>query len=314
MAQITAGLVKELRELTGVGMMDCKKALSASDGDIEKAVDWLRAKGLSKAAKKADRVAAEGLISLASSGTDGAMVELNSETDFVSRNSEFQEFASKLSAIAVSNDGDLDRILNSNMENGETVSANLTQLILTIGENMMVRRSVALSVSQGIVATYVHNAVADNLGGIGVLVGLQSSGDADKLNEIGRKVAMHIAATSPLSLSVDDLDADEVERERSVLIDQARESGKPENIIEKMVDGRINKFFSEVVLLKQSFVMDPDVTIEKFIENAGKDADSVPSLTDMVISTSTPTSASAGVPVKAPVVVSNSAQLGLLVI
>ncbi|MBL1431416.1 MAG: elongation factor Ts [Robiginitomaculum sp.] len=271
MAQITAGLVKELRELTGVGMMDCKKALSASDGDIEKAVDWLRAKGLSKAAKKADRVAAEGLISLASSGTDGAMVELNSETDFVSRNSEFQEFASKLSAIAVSNDGDLDRILNSNMENGETVSANLTQLILTIGENMMVRRSVALSVSQGVVATYVHNAVADNLGGIGVLVGLQSSGDADKLNEIGRKVAMHIAATSPLSLSVDDLDADEVERERSVLVDQARESGKPENIIEKMVDGRINKFFSEVVLLKQSFVMDPDVTIEKFIENSGKE-------------------------------------------
>ncbi|MBN4047738.1 translation elongation factor Ts, partial [Oceanicaulis sp. AH-315-P02] len=206
-----------------------------------------------------------------SSGTDGAMVELNSETDFVSRNSEFQEFASKLSAIAVSNDGDLDRILNSNMENGETVSANLTQLILTIGENMMVRRSVALSVSQGVVATYVHNAVADNLGGIGVLVGLQSSGDADKLNEIGRKVAMHIAATSPLSLSVDDLDADEVERERSVLVDQARESGKPENIIEKMVDGRINKFFSEVVLLKQSFVMDPDVTIEKFIENSGKE-------------------------------------------
>jgi len=252
-------------------MMDCKKALSASDGDIEKSVDWLRAKGLSKAAKKADRVASEGVISLASSGTDGAMVELNSETDFVSRNAEFQEFASKLSAIAVSNDGDLDRILNSNMENGETVSANLTQLILTIGENMMVRRSVALSVSQGVVATYVHNAVADNLGGIGVLVGLQSSGDADKLNEIGRKVAMHIAATSPLSLSVDDLDADEVERERSVLVDQARESGKPENIIEKMVDGRINKFFSEVVLLKQSFVMDPDVTIEKFIENSGKE-------------------------------------------
>jgi len=252
-------------------MMDCKKALSASDGDIEKSVDWLRAKGLSKAAKKADRVASEGVISLASSGTDGAMVELNSETDFVSRNSEFQEFASKLSTIAVSNDGDLDRILNSNMENGETVSANLTQLILTIGENMMVRRSVALSVSQGVVATYVHNAVADNLGGIGVLVGLQSSGDADKLNEIGRKVAMHIAATSPLSLSVDDLDADEVERERSVLVDQARESGKPENIIEKMVDGRINKFFSEVVLLKQSFVMDPDVTIEKFIENSGKE-------------------------------------------
>jgi elongation factor Ts len=271
MAQITAALVKELRDLTGVGMMDCKKALVASDGDIEKSVDWLRAKGLSKAAKKSDRIASEGVISLASSGTDGAMVELNSETDFVSRNAEFQEFASKLSTIAVSNDGDLDRILNSNMENGETVSANLTQLILTIGENMMVRRSVALSVSQGVVATYVHNPVADNLGSIGVLVGLQSSADADKLNEIGRKVAMHIAATSPLSLSVDDLDAAEVERERSILFDQARESGKPDNIIEKMVDGRINKFFSEVVLLKQSFVMDPDITIEKFIENSGKE-------------------------------------------
>ncbi|MBL4618386.1 MAG: elongation factor Ts [Robiginitomaculum sp.] len=271
MTQITAALVKELRELTGVGMMDCKKALAASDGDIEKSVDWLRAKGLSKAAKKSDRIASEGVISLASSGTDGAMVELNSETDFVSRNAEFQEFASKLSTIAVKNDGDLDRILNSNMENGETVSSNLTQLILTIGENMMVRRSVALSVSQGVVATYVHNAVADNLGGIGVLVGLQSSGDANKLNEIGRKVAMHIAATSPLSLSVDDLDAAEVERERSVLVDQARESGKPDNIIEKMVDGRINKFFSDVVLLKQSFVMNPDITIETFIENSGKE-------------------------------------------
>lgn len=271
MAQITAVLVKELRDLTGVGMMDCKNALAASDGDIEKAVDWLRSKGLSKAAKKADRIASEGVISLASSGTDGAMVELNSETDFVSRNADFQAFATKLSVIAVNNDGDLERILNSNMEDGETVSANLTQLILTIGENMMVRRSAALSVSQGVVATYVHNAVADNLGSIGVLVGLQSSGDTEKLNEIGRKVAMHIAATSPLSLSVDDLDSADVERERAVLMEQARESGKPENIIEKMVDGRINKFFSEVVLLKQSFVMDPDVTVEKFIENSGKE-------------------------------------------
>lgn len=271
MAQITAALVKELRTITGAGMMDCKKALSECDGDVNQAIDWLRAKGLSKAAKKSDRVASEGLIALASSGSLSAMIELNSETDFVSRNADFQSFARKLAVVAVSCKGDLDAISNSKMENGETISETLTQLISTIGENMNLRRAVAIEVEKGVVATYVHNSIADCLGSIGVLVGLTSNGDADKLNKIGRKIAMHIAATSPLSLSVDDLDPIEVERERNVLIEQARESGKPENIIEKMVEGRINKFFSEVVLLKQAFVMDPDITIETFIENSGKE-------------------------------------------
>ncbi len=271
MAKITAALVKELREITGVGMMDCKKALAECDGDITQAVDWLRAKGLSKAAKKTGRVAAEGLIALASKDLSSVMIELNSETDFVSRNAEFQEFALELAEIALSCDGDIERMKQAVMKSGETVSESLTQLIATIGENMNLRRAEMVSVEQGVVATYVHNSVGDNLGRIGVLVGLQSAADPKKLEEIGRKIAMHIAATSPLSLSVDDLDPKAVERERSVLVEQARESGKPDNIIEKMVDGRINKFFSEVVLLKQSFVMNPDQTVEAFINESAKE-------------------------------------------
>ncbi|MBL4595961.1 MAG: elongation factor Ts [Robiginitomaculum sp.] len=265
MAIITAALVKELRDISGAGMMDCKKALSECDGDVTQAVDWLRAKGLSKAAKKSGRIAAEGLIALAGDANIAAMVELNSETDFVSRNSDFQAFARDLSAVAVACNGNLEQIAAAKMSSGEVVSDALTQLISTIGEHMTLRRAAALQVNQGVVAKYVHGAVADNLGRIGVLVGLESSGNTDQLNEIGRKIAMHIAATSPLSLSVDDLDSADVERERSVLVEQARESGKPEAIIEKMVNGRIDKFFSEVVLLKQAFVMNPDLTVEEFI-------------------------------------------------
>ncbi|VAV93540.1 Translation elongation factor Ts [hydrothermal vent metagenome] len=271
MAQITAALVKELRVASGAGMMDCKKALTECDGDITASIDWLRAKGFSKAAKKSGRVAAEGLIALAGKGASAGMIELNSETDFVSRNADFQAFALELAAISVVCDGDLARIHEAKMASGSIVSEALTQLISTIGENMNLRRAVSLSVEQGVVATYVHNAVADDMGSIGVLVSLQSSGDADKLTEIGRKIAMHIAATSPLSLKVDDLDPAAVERERAVLIEQAKDSGKPDNIIEKMVEGRINKFFSEVVLLKQTFVMDPDLTIEKFVQASAKD-------------------------------------------
>ncbi len=271
MAQITASLVKELRTLSGAGMMDCKKALSACDGDVAEAVDWLRAKGLSKAAKKSGRVAAEGLIALAGNDTSGAMIELNSETDFVARNDDFQAFARALADIAVDCKGDLDQINSAKMADGEVVSEALSQLIATIGENMNLRRAIAISVDQGVVSTYVHNSVADKLGRIGVLVGLSSAASAEQLEPVGRKIAMHIAATSPLSLSVDDLDPAAVERERSVLIEQAKESGKPEAIIEKMVGGRINKFFSEVVLLKQAFVMDPDVSVEKFVENCGKE-------------------------------------------
>ncbi|PHR60309.1 MAG: elongation factor Ts [Robiginitomaculum sp.] len=271
MAQITASLVKELRTLSGAGMMDCKKALSACDGDVAEAVDWLRAKGLSKAAKKSGRVAAEGLIALAGNETSGAMIELNSETDFVARNSEFQSFARALANISIDCNGDVDQINAAKMDTGEVVSVALSQLIATIGENMNLRRAISISVDQGVVSTYVHNSVADKLGQIGVLVGLSSSASAEQLEPVGRKIAMHIAATSPMSLSVDDLDPADVERERSILIEQAKESGKPEAIIEKMVEGRINKFFSEVVLLKQAFVMDPDVSVEKFIENCGKE-------------------------------------------
>jgi elongation factor Ts len=271
MAMITAALVKELRQSTGAGMMDCKKALTECDGNVEQAVDWLRAKGLSKAAKKSGRVASEGLIAVSGNDKKAAMIELNSETDFVARNAEFQTFALELANIAVSCDGDMGKIADAKMKAGETVSSSLSQLIATIGENMNLRRSTMVEVGAGKVSAYVHNAVADNLGKIGVLVGLESAGDAAKLDGIGRKIAMHIAATSPLSLSVEDLDPKEVEHERSVLSEQARESGKPENIIEKMVAGRINKFFSEVVLLKQAFVMNPDQTVEQFIETSAKE-------------------------------------------
>ncbi len=271
MAMITAALVKELRASTGAGMMDCKKALVECDGDVTQAVDWLRAKGLSKAAKKSGRVAAEGLVAVYGVGTKAAMVEFNAETDFVSRNDDFQAFARELSNLAVDCDGKMDQITEAKMKSGNSVADAIAQLIATIGENMNLRRAAMVEVSNGFVSTYVHNAFGDHLGKIGVLVGLESTIDAAKLDEIGRKIAMHIAATSPLSLSVDDLDPAEVEHERTILSEQARESGKPENIIEKMVEGRINKFFSEVVLLKQAFVMDPDQTVEQFIQSSAKE-------------------------------------------
>lgn len=271
MAQITAAMVKELRETTSAGMMDCKKALTETDGDMAAAVDWLRTKGLSKAAKKAGRVAAEGLVSIAVDGKTGAAVELNSETDFVSRNDEFQAFARELAELAIGVNGDVEALKTAKMTSGENVADGLNQLIATIGENMNLRRTESISVNEGVVASYIHNASGENLGKIGVLVGVESAGDADKLAEIGHKVAMHIAAVAPLSLSMDDLDPAAVAKEKEILSEQARESGKPEAIIEKMVMGRINKFYSEVVLMKQSFVMDPDLSVEKFVEAQAKE-------------------------------------------
>ncbi|WP_339747020.1 translation elongation factor Ts [uncultured Maricaulis sp.] len=271
MAAITAALVKELREKTGVGMMDCKKALTENDGDIEASIDWLRKTGLSKAAKKADRIAAEGLVAVATDGGTGAVVELNSETDFVARNVAFQNTAGEIAKLALTAGGDIEAIKAVKMASGNTVADHLTNLIATIGENMSVRRAAVVTASPGVVASYVHNSVVDGMGALGVIVGLKSTGDADKLNELGRKIAMHIAAGAPavaLSVDVDGVDAAIVDKEREVFSAQARQSGKPESIVEKMVEGRIRKFLEEVVLTKQTFVMDPDRTIEKVVADA----------------------------------------------
>lgn len=277
MAEITAGLVKELREKTGVGMMDCKKALAETVGDLEAAVDWLRAKGLSKAAKKADRAAAEGLVGVAVEGNTGVLVELNAETDFVSRNDQFQAAAAGITKLGLGVDS-VEALAAAPAPNGEgTVGDFVTNLIATIGENMTLRRMAKVSVGTGVVASYIHTQIADGLGRIGVLVGVEGRGDAADLTEIGRKVAMHIAATSPLALDTTDLDSVVVERERAVLTEQARESGKPDSVIEKMIEGRIRKFYEEVVLLKQPFVMNPDQTVEAFVAEAAKGAAKVSS-------------------------------------
>jgi len=269
---ITAALVKELREKSGAGMMDCKKALNETNGDMDAAVDWLRTKGLAAAAKKSGRVAAEGLVALHVDGNVGALVELNSETDFVSRNEEFQAFAKTLAELAISAD-DIDALKAMDFPGtGRNVADELTQKIATIGENMSLRRMSKISVETGAIVPYVHNAVAEGLGRIGVLVALQSSADAEALSGLGKQLAMHIAATNPASLSVADLDADMVAREREVLVEQAKESGKPQEIAEKMVEGRIRKFYQEVVLLEQTFVIDGESKVGDVVSKAGKDA------------------------------------------
>jgi len=274
MAEITAALVKELREKSGVGMMDCKKALSENNGDIEASIDWLRAKGLSKAAKKADRAAAEGLVAIAAAeqgaGETAAVVEVNAETDFVARNDLFQNAARQIAQVAVATDCSIDAVNGAKLAGGESVQDHLTNLIATIGENMMVRRAAQWTVANGVVASYIHNAVAPDLGRIGVLVALESTGDKAALRELGRKIAMHVAATAPLSLSPEDLDPAAIEREKAVFTEQALESGKPPAVIEKMIEGRIRKFLEEVVLLKQAFVMNPDQTVEQLVAETGK--------------------------------------------
>lgn len=257
---ITATMVKELREVSGAGMMDAKKALTETAGDMEAAIDWLRTKGLAKAAKKSGRTAAEGLIGVAVKGGVGVAVEVNSETDFVARNSDFQEIVRAIAEVATST-ADLEALKGAKLGD-KTVEEAVTAKIVTIGENLHLRRMVAVEGES--VASYVHNAVGDGLGKIGVLVGLKGTD-----NGIGKQIAMHVAATSPASLSEADLDPSLVEREKAILTEQARESGKPEAVIEKMIVGRMNKFFEEVTLLKQKFVMDPDITVAQAAKNAG---------------------------------------------
>ena len=274
MAQITATLVKELRVQSGAGMMDCKKALSETDGNVEAAIDWLRKKGLSAAAKKSGRVAAEGLVALKADGTKAAIVEVNSETDFVARNEQFQGLASELASLVLAT-GETDVEAISVLDYpgaGKPVSDVMTSAISTIGENMNIRRAAVLEVEEGLVASYIHGAVAPGMGKIAVLVGLKSSADADTLAALGKQLAMHIAAANPASLNEADLDPAMVEREKQVQMDKARESGKPENIIEKMIVGRMRKYLEEVVLLHQTFVVDGETKISDVIANASKEA------------------------------------------
>jgi elongation factor Ts len=279
---ITAQMVKELREKTGVGMMDCKTALNETKGDMEAAVDWLRTKGLAKAAKKAGRVAVEGLIAIAGSGSRAAIIELNSETDFVARNEQFQSLAKNVAEAAQKTDGQVESVLKAPIAGGSTVEAAITSAVATIGENMTLRRAAVLSVDGGVVASYVHAAISPNLGKIGVLVGLKSAGDKAKLTTLGRQIAMHVAAASPLAVDADRIDPETLARERAIFKEQARESGKPDNIIEKMVEGRVRKFYEESTLLKQAFVIDAERTVETVLKDAAKDVGGAVTVTDFI--------------------------------
>jgi len=270
MAEISASLVKELREKTGAGMMDCKKALIETAADLEAAVDWLRKKGLAAAAKKAGRIAAEGLVAVVSQGPKGALVEINAETDFVARNEQFQGFVKSVAALALNVGDDVAALKAAKLPSGKSLDEDLTALIATVGENMNFRRAKTLSVPHGVVASYMHSATAPGLGKIGVLVALESTGDAAKLTEVGKQIAMHVAAANPLFLNVDSVDGAALDRERAVLTEQASASGKPPAVIEKMVEGRIRKYYEEVVLLEQVFVVDGETKISKVVENAAK--------------------------------------------
>ncbi|MGE6740149.1 translation elongation factor Ts [Allorhizobium pseudoryzae] len=273
MAEITAALVKELREKSGAGMMDCKKALTENNGDIEAAIDWLRAKGIAKADKKSGRTAAEGLIGIAGAGHKAVVIELNSETDFVARNDAFQDLVRGVANVALGTDGSVDAVAAATYPaTGKSVSDTIKDAIATIGENMTLRRSALLEVPHGVVATYIHNAAGDGIGKLGVLVALKSEGDKAVLTSIGRQVAMHIAATNPLAIRAEEVDAAVAERERNVFIEQSRASGKPDAIIEKMVEGRMRKFFEEVALLSQAFVINPEQTVGEAVKAAEKEA------------------------------------------
>lgn len=273
MTQITATLVKTLRERTGAGMMDCKKALTECGADLESSIDWLRKKGLSAASKKAGRVAAEGLVAVSVEDNKGVVLEVNAETDFVGRNEQFQSFVSTLAGHAVSHGETLEAMLGSNFPgSGRTVQDELTHLISVIGENMTIRRVAQLSVSEGVVAGYIHNSVSDTLGRIAVIVGVESSAsDKGALTALGRKIAMHVAAANPQSLSVESLDPALLDREKAVLVEQAKASGKPDNVIEKMVEGRLRKFYEEVVLLEQPFIMDSDKKVKDIVADTAKE-------------------------------------------
>ena len=274
MAEISAASVKELRERTGAGMMDCKKALAENGGDMEASVDWLRAKGLAAAARKAGRTAAEGLVGVAVAGTRGALVEVNSETDFVAKNEQFQAFVRDVASLALAANGDVDALRAAAYPAGGTVEEKLTENIATIGENQSLRRTAVLEVTEGVVVSYVHNAVVPNLGKIGVLVALDSAAPADALTALGKQLAMHIAAANPLALDASGLDPDLLARERAIAVEKANESGKPATIVEKMVDGTMAKFAKENALLSQLFVIDGKTPVADVVAAASKDAGS----------------------------------------
>ncbi|GAB4354485.1 MAG: translation elongation factor Ts [Oricola sp.] len=266
---ISASLVKQLRDMTGAGMMDCKAALTETNGNLEEAVDWLRKKGIAKADKKSGRTAAEGLVGVASDANGAVVVEVNSETDFVARNDAFQDLVRNIANAALATDGSVEAVAAATYPgSSKTIADAIKDAVATIGENMNLRRSARLD---GTVATYVHNAVADGLGKLGVLVAIETDGDKDAARAIGRQIAMHVAATNPMALDVDDLDQAAVDRERAIFSEQARASGKPDNIIEKMVEGRLRKFYEEVCLVKQAFVINPDLTVEKALAEAEKE-------------------------------------------
>ena len=280
---ITAAQVKELREMTGAGMMDAKKALTESDGDMDAAVDWLRTKGLAKAAKKSGRTAAEGLVAVKVEGGTGVAVEVNSETDFVAKNDQFQDFVRKTTQVALkASADDVEALKAADYPDGGSVADKLTNNVATIGENQQVRRMKTVSVTNGVIVPYMHNAVAPDLGKIGVLVALESEGDAAKLEELGKKLAMHIAAAFPQALTADGLDAEVIERERAIAKEKAAESGKPEAVQEKMVEGAIGKYAKENALLSQVFVMDNKTPIAQVVEQAGKDVGAKVELVDYV--------------------------------
>ncbi|KIE05294.1 Elongation factor Ts [Candidatus Jidaibacter acanthamoeba] len=270
MTNINASSVKDLREKTGAGMMDCKKALTECNGDFEAAIDWLRKKGLSAAGKKADRIAAEGLIAIYTENTRGTVLELNSETDFVARNEKFQSLAKSLVHNALNFKGSVEELKSSKLEGGKTVNEEVIEHVAVIGENLSLRRFETLSVNSGAVVSYIHNAVAEGLGKIGVLVALESEAKYEDLLPVGKQIAMHIAAAKPEALNVEQLDPAKVEKEKSILSEQALASGKPKEVVEKMLEGRIRKYYEEVVLLEQVFIMDNKMKISQVIENAGR--------------------------------------------
>ena len=282
MAEITAATVKELRERTGAGMMDCKKALGETSGDMEAAIDWLRTKGLAAAAKKAGRTAAEGLVGVAIDGKKGAIVEINSETDFVAKNDQFQQFVRTAAEITLGTGSDIEALKDACWPGGGTVEEKLTSNIATIGENQSIRRAALLEVDEGVIVSYVHNAAAPGLGKIGVLVVLEGAGESAALEALGKQLAMHIAAAAPLALRGEDLDPAMLERERGIAREKAAESGKPAEIVEKMVEGAIAKFRKENALLSQLFVMDNKTKVEDVIAAAAKTAGSPVTLRDYV--------------------------------
>ena len=282
MAEITAASVKELRERTGAGMMDCKKALAENNGEMEPSIDWLRAKGLAAAAKKAGRTAAEGLVGVAVEGTRGAVVEVNSETDFVAKNEQFQEFVGNVARLALQHGTDVEALGAAQYPGAGSVAEKLTDNIATIGENQSLRRAAVLEVSEGVVVPYVHNAVVPGMGKIGVLVALESAAPAETLTALGKQIAMHVAAAHPMALTADELPADLVERERAIAMEKARESGKPQNIVEKMVEGGLAKFRKEHALLTQLFVIDGKTPVAEVVAAAAKDAASGIALTGFV--------------------------------